>query len=568
MDPNETSYEAQIRDNIQRIQQNIRSLNEQLDRVSRTASSLVSLRSVQSLQELLRQTHATVQDTENAFRNWTVHLSSEPFERQRKKFSVEKLTRHLDSEVGALRQVAKRVGQVEGEFKLRQQREAERHKLLSPVPPDANKSSGQPGRSPGGQEMASSDSFLRRVAGLDEPGKKRAPGKTPSSGGVDLTQLGDTGSAGDTGGGPLYHQHPGAGEETGLLDIDGEEEENADAEALMQDVVVNHAVARERAEGIQRIQKQVTEVNQIFRDLAEIVVGQDQQIRTIESSVDLANTHTRKAVSELKRAHDYQKTSRDRNCSLLMVVVVVLFLLLYTHTQHAAVTLPSAALAAVGAAASSSSSAIQLPPALPVEEPQLSPITMPVFLPGAGMQLPDAQVQLQVVSQQQPPVTQQPTLGLPGEPDASAADALVQAGAGMQQQQAAANAALAGQASSGPGLPGGEEPAGPPGLEVSMGSSEVSLSGGSPFSLRGSGVSGFMRMKSAPFVAAGMRLAEQQQPDAAVQVEDNPNHVFGQPVSTVQLAGKRTEKKTHTNDTHTGVKQASAKNRSSANENA
>jgi len=107
--------------------------------------------------------------------------------------------------------------------------------------------------------------------------------------------------------------------------------EHGHDEAQCQDAVIRSRIAQEREEGIRRIQSQVHEVNQIFRDLASIVHEQGNDIESIEHSADSASRETKQAASELRKAADRQRGSRERLCCMLTAAVVLLFLIVLPH---------------------------------------------------------------------------------------------------------------------------------------------------------------------------------------------------------------------------------------------
>mmetsp|Transcript_12946 Transcript_12946/g.24456 ORF Transcript_12946/g.24456 Transcript_12946/m.24456 type:complete len:294 (-) Transcript_12946:85-966(-) len=102
-------------------------------------------------------------------------------------------------------------------------------------------------------------------------------------------------------------------------------------ETNCQDTVIRSRIAQEREEGIRRIQSQVHEVNQIFRDLASIVHEQGTDIESIEHSADSAARETKQAASELRKAADRQRGSRERLCCMLTAAIVLLFLIVLPH---------------------------------------------------------------------------------------------------------------------------------------------------------------------------------------------------------------------------------------------
>lgn len=115
-------------------------------------------------------------------------------------------------------------------------------------------------------------------------------------------------------------------EEHGLLD---------DARRTMtaQDSSITNRIAQEREEGIRRIQSQVSEVNQIFRDLASIVTEQGRQFDSIEDLAEESSLNTKQAVVELKKASDRQRSQRERLCCMLAAAILVLCLVLFPHMR-------------------------------------------------------------------------------------------------------------------------------------------------------------------------------------------------------------------------------------------
>lgn len=81
----DSSFERSIKANIQRMQDSIRSASEQLDRASR---GMMSKRVGENLDEFLTKSRDLASETEQSFRDWTIHLASEPNERHRKKILV------------------------------------------------------------------------------------------------------------------------------------------------------------------------------------------------------------------------------------------------------------------------------------------------------------------------------------------------------------------------------------------------------------------------------------------------------------------------------------------------
>lgn len=94
-------------------------------------------------------------------------------------------------------------------------------------------------------------------------------------------------------------------------------------------------LAHERQEGINRIHTQVSEVNQIMRDMASIVVDQGANLDSIEQQAEVASQATKDASGHLRKAADRQRISREHFlCMLVSAVVVFLFVIMpHLHTS-------------------------------------------------------------------------------------------------------------------------------------------------------------------------------------------------------------------------------------------
>jgi len=123
-------------------------------------------------------------------------------------------------------------------------------------------------------------------------------------------------------------------EERGLLD----DTDSANNFHISETATVNiHSqIAQEREDGIRRIQNQVAEVNQIFRDLASIVTEQGQQFETIEQQAEVASASTKDATRELRKTLDRQRSQRERLCCMLIAGVLLLCIVVLPHTTGGA----------------------------------------------------------------------------------------------------------------------------------------------------------------------------------------------------------------------------------------
>jgi len=85
----------------------------------------------------------------------------------------------------------------------------------------------------------------------------------------------------------------------------------------------NDMMIRQRDEGIRDIEAALSDVNDIFRDLATLVVEQGTLIDNIESNIEQANAKTIKGVQELKVASNEQRKARTKMCCIALIVVLV-----------------------------------------------------------------------------------------------------------------------------------------------------------------------------------------------------------------------------------------------------
>lgn len=238
-------FEKSIKSRIQELQDSIRAASGYLERAGR---SPLSVKAEEGLDKALGRSRELVQDVEDSFRDWTVHLSGEPAERHRKRFATEKLQKAFEEEVAHLKEIGRRALLTKQETLAARSREELR---------------------------------------------------------------------------PLDEGSDSANEEHELLEGLACEQ--------MDDMSIQNRIARERSEGIQRIRSQVSEVNQIFRDLASVVTEQGQHLDTIEDTAQRATEDTSKAVKELKKTSERQRGSRERTWIIIMAALLLCAFSLWPH---------------------------------------------------------------------------------------------------------------------------------------------------------------------------------------------------------------------------------------------
>lgn len=243
------SFEQQIRTNIQQLQASVGHASEQLDR---SQGARTSKRIGDSFTKSLEQGQMLTQETEQLFRDWTVHLAGEPTARHKKKFSYEKLQKAFREEVENLKEARRRASAV---------------------------------------QVYSAGTAIECHSVCEDQ----------------VSSISD--------------------EEHCLL----ANSENHDVAVV--DEFTTRIVA-EREEGLKRIQAQVTDVNQMFRDLASIVNEQGQQFETIEQQAETASASTKQVTRELKKTVDMQRSNFDRLCCMMVSTTLVLCFVVASNFHH------------------------------------------------------------------------------------------------------------------------------------------------------------------------------------------------------------------------------------------
>lgn len=271
----DSPWERDIKANIREMQENIRKATDELDSLKRrTMSGGAHV----GFQNTMDRSNDLATKTEELFKDWHVHLAGEPLERQRKKFSLDKLQKAFEDELAHLKELGRRVITV--------QQEAEAAKYSAAASAGRGGSGALNQRAPGGGFSVREEASAMASARDDEEDSS-----------------------------------------IGLLD------DANSAHMIQEDLALRQRISQERAEGIKRIQSQVAEVNQIFHDLASIVQDQGQQFETIEDQAMASSDATKQAGQELKKTVERSRSSRERMCCMIAAALVVLLLVILPHMQ-------------------------------------------------------------------------------------------------------------------------------------------------------------------------------------------------------------------------------------------
>lgn len=94
--------------------------------------------------------------------------------------------------------------------------------------------------------------------------------------------------------------------------------------ASQDEVEFQESLIVEREAEIRNIEQGVTELNELFLNVSQIVTEQGDQIDLIAEHVDDTRNDTRGAHVELRSAAKYQKNARSKACILLLILAVIL----------------------------------------------------------------------------------------------------------------------------------------------------------------------------------------------------------------------------------------------------
>lgn len=100
---------------------------------------------------------------------------------------------------------------------------------------------------------------------------------------------------------------------------------------------IDQNLIREREERLRQIEGDILDINEIFRDLANMVYDQGTLVDSIEANVDVTHGNLEGANVNLSKASSYQKKARTKMCILLIILLVVagiIALIVILTTNH------------------------------------------------------------------------------------------------------------------------------------------------------------------------------------------------------------------------------------------
>ncbi|SCM19717.1 SNARE protein, putative [Plasmodium chabaudi chabaudi] len=253
--------EKKIKDNILLIKKNMIYAEENLENLK---NNLISKRIIESLHEEIHQIYVKVIETENLFRDWEIKFSENPFEKQQKKYIFEKLNIHFKNEVNKLENISLNVKRAANE--LPNIENGEMRQSLSNI----KKKNSQKMNNSGNNNYYNNSSFISSEFGDDNF----------------ILNLDKT-----------YENNDEFIESSNFYDYELDQfNEN--------DLLIESEIANQRYEGIKKIQGQVAQAQEVFKDLANLVFTQRETLDSLNNNIYETNVNTFNSTKELKKTYN------------------------------------------------------------------------------------------------------------------------------------------------------------------------------------------------------------------------------------------------------------------------
>ncbi|KAG7555535.1 Syntaxin N-terminal domain [Arabidopsis suecica] len=97
---------------------------------------------------------------------------------------------------------------------------------------------------------------------------------------------------------------------------------------LDNEITFNEAIIEEREQGIREVQEQISEVNEIFKDLAGLVNHQGIIVDDISANIDNSHAATTQATAQLRKAAKTQRSNSSLTCLLILIFGIVLLIVI------------------------------------------------------------------------------------------------------------------------------------------------------------------------------------------------------------------------------------------------
>nr|KAG5712189.1 hypothetical protein BaRGS_014539 [Batillaria attramentaria] len=98
--------------------------------------------------------------------------------------------------------------------------------------------------------------------------------------------------------------------------------------AQMQMVEENSSVMQHREQEIAKIVRSIQDLNDIFKDVASMIVDQGTILDRIDYNIEHATVQVDKGLQQLQKAEKYQKKNRKMLCIMVLALVIVILIII------------------------------------------------------------------------------------------------------------------------------------------------------------------------------------------------------------------------------------------------
>lgn len=123
--------------------------------------------------------------------------------------------------------------------------------------------------------------------------------------------------------------------ESNLIDIEGGEARSQSQTLAMLEEEQNIQRLEQRELAVRQLEADIMDVNQIFKDLANLVHDQGEIVDSIESNVETSAIRVNEGTDQLMQAERYQNKSRKKKMIFMIIGVVVLAIIIIIIVHEA-----------------------------------------------------------------------------------------------------------------------------------------------------------------------------------------------------------------------------------------